>query len=199
MRGQHSLLPSLAVVVLCACVSPDSAGSARRSSASPTAPAALQSDPRSLVQLVNDYRIEMGLAPVRPSPALDLVARRHVDDLERNAPATGVCNLHSWSDRGPWAGCCYTADQAQAECMLEKPREITRGVYESDGYEIAYSNSTVTPSAALNGFKSSPPHLEVILNQDDWQRVEWHAVGAAVSAHYAVVWFGEAADTMVGS
>lgn len=198
MRRQHALIPILAAALL-GCAGADFTRSAARADASPTAPANVLPDPRPLVQVINDYRASLGLAPVPVSPSLMLVAQKHVDDLERNSPAGGICNLHSWSPHGPWEACCYTADQSRAQCMLEKPREITRGGYASSGYEIAYSSPAVTAPAALEGWKGSAAHRKVILNQDAWSRLEWRAVGAAMSAHYAVVWFAADPDTLTGS
>ncbi|HET9986735.1 MAG TPA: CAP domain-containing protein [Longimicrobiales bacterium] len=192
-------MPILAAAILGGCAGADSDGSAQRIASSPTAPANVVTDTRPLVQVINDYRASMGLAPVEVSPSLTLVAQKHVDDLERNSPAGGSCNLHSWSPHGPWEGCCYTADQSKAQCMLEKPREITQGAYASSGYEIAYSSPDVTTASALDGWKQSSPHLKVILNQDEWRRVQWRAVGAAMSGHYAVVWFAADPDPRAGS
>ena len=47
-------------------------------------------------------------------------------DLERHPPS-GQCNTHSWSANARWSACCYTRDHAQARCMWDKPREISRG------------------------------------------------------------------------
>jgi hypothetical protein len=198
VRRQHAFTPLLAAAILGGCAGADLGGSTHRILSSPTAPASAVNDTRPLVQVINDYRASMGLAPVQVSPSLTLVAQKHVEDLERNAPAVGLCNLHSWSFRGPWEGCCYTADQSKAQCMLEKPREITRGDYASSGYEIAYASREVTTASALEGWKRSAAHRGVILNQDEWRRVQWRAVGAAMSEHYAVVWFAADPDPRAG-
>ena len=63
------------------------------------------------------------------------VAEAHVQDLSYNQPVGGQCNMHSWSDRGSWSGCCYTDDHAASQCMWDKPRELTR--YPGNGFEIA--------------------------------------------------------------
>lgn len=148
-----------------------------------------------LATLINDYRVEQGLAAIPLSASLTQVAEAHVNDLEENNPDTGDCTLHSWSENGDWTTCCYTADNAEAECMWMKPEEITGGVYASEGYEIAaLHTSSMNPERALDLWQSSDAHHDVILNRDDWAAVEWKAMGVGISAHYAVAWFGTEDD-----
>lgn len=148
-----------------------------------------------LAGLINDYRVEQGLSSVPLSASLTAVAETHVSDLEDNNPDTGDCTLHSWSGSGAWSACCYTADDAEAECMFSKPTEISGGVYTSDGYEIAVRNTlSMTADLALESWQSSDPHHDVILNRDEWAAVEWKALGVALSTHYAVAWFGREVD-----
>jgi hypothetical protein len=145
-----------------------------------------------LAVLVNEYRQSQGLDPIPLSASLHQVAEVHVQDLEVNEPQGGVCNLHSWSSAGSWTACCYTADHAQAQCMWDKPRELTS--YPGNGYEnAAGGGSGMTPERALEAWKGSPAHHAVILNQRTWTR-PWQALGAAVSDHYAVLWFGHEVD-----
>lgn len=153
-------------------------------------------DTRPLVQVINDFRVAKGLPAIPVSRSLTIIAQKHVEDLERNAPATGACILHSWSDKGPWTPCCYTEDNSQAHCMWDKPREITHRVYDSNGYEIAMGmrGGRVTTQGALEAWRGSPAHLAVVLNEGPWARLNWKSVGAAISDHYAVVWFGEEED-----
>lgn len=147
-----------------------------------------------LLQLVNDYRVEHGLASVPISRSLNAVAAAHVRDLEEHPP-TGQCNLHSWSAAGPWTPCCYTSDHQQALCMWDKPREITRGAYSGDGFEIsAWSGDPISPEQALEIWKSSPAHKDMLLNRGLWTDAAWQAMGGAVYGHYAVVWFGKEAE-----
>jgi hypothetical protein len=87
------------------------------------------------------------------------------------------------------------------------------------GYENAYGAAgfTATPSSALTGWKNSPAHNEVILNNGmqcyccqrilfmwcagDWASAPhgpaWPAMGAGISGGFAVLWFGDATDTQV--
>ena len=146
-----------------------------------------------LADIINQFRQENGLPAIPISSQLTLVAETHVWDLETNHPDQGSCNLHSWSGQGSWTSCCYTSDHAQASCMWNKPREIAG--YPGNGYEIAtgYSSRdwTITPERALESWKGSPPHLDVILNRGKWTTHPWRAMGAGISEHFAVVWFGE--------
>ncbi len=86
-----------------------------------------------------------------------------------NQPDQGSCNMHSWSDKGPWTGCCYTEDHENASCIWSKPEELTD--YDSYGYEIAYYSSWAVDEhrdmakAALEGWKGSPGHNRMILNK----------------------------------
>ena len=100
---------------------------------------------QALCDAINQYRAQNGLGAIPTSVGLGRVARFHVEDLEANQPAAG-CNLHSWSFDDPrWTGCCYTPDHAQAQCMWDKPREISS--YSSAGYEIsAGGGGGITPA-----------------------------------------------------
>ena len=147
---------------------------------------------KEIVDLLNDYRAQNGLSAVPCSPSLMVVADTHVHDLDENQPhAVANCNLHSWSDQGTWSACCYTADHAQAQCMWDKPRELT--VYTGNGYENAAAGAS-SPSAAITMWKNSSAHNAVMLNEGIWASHPWKAVGAALYQGYAVLWFGEQTD-----
>lgn len=153
-----------------------------------------------LCEVINGYRASKGLAEVPISPALMTVAELHVGDLTDHPEiATGNCNLHSWSDGSDlWSGCCYTPDHAQAQCMWSKPAEITASFganqYPGYGYEIAEQGAG-SPEQALELWKSSPPHHDVILNADIWTSYSpWPAMGCGMKGGYGVVWFGDAKD-----
>ncbi len=148
----------------------------------------------SLSATINQYRIEQGLPPIPVSAALSKVARAHVLDLEQHH-FSGECNLHSWSNQGDWSACCYTDDHARAQCMWDKPREISGGLFTGNGFEIAAQYSGVmTTTGALAQWQDSPGHHNVILNKDVWKDLKWQSIGAAVSAHHAVVWFSPESD-----
>jgi len=143
-----------------------------------------------LFKMVNDYRKSKGLTAIPLNEKLQAVAEAHALDLEKYYnPEDKKCNLHSWSNHGKWSSCCYTDDHAQKECMWRKPKEISN--YAGYGFEIAfYSSQTLTPEMALNGWKSSKGHHDVILNRDIWKTQKFKAMGVFISEHYAVIWFG---------
>ena len=144
--------------------------------------------------MLNDYRAENGLAPIPASSSLCVVGDFHVQDLANEAPhAAASCNLHSWSDAGAWSGCCYTSDHAAAQCMWDKPRELT--AYPGNGYEnAAGGGGSLGPAEALDLWKGSPGHNAVMLNEGTWANLTWNAVGVGISGGYAVLWFGEEND-----
>ncbi|MBN2200180.1 MAG: CAP domain-containing protein [Candidatus Aminicenantes bacterium] len=155
---------------------------------------------RELADLINEARAAAGLPSVPLTASLMETARLHVADLNANRPDTGTdprglaCNLHSWSDEGDWTPVCYTSDHHYSTLMWNKPSEIT-GVYDDNGYEIAHGGGgSVTPAGAMNGWKSSPAHLDVILERDIWTGCLWQSLGVAVGDRYAVAWFGEDPD-----
>jgi hypothetical protein len=147
-----------------------------------------------LTDLVFDYRAQNGEAAIPLSPTLMRVAEAHVADLERNPPE-GRCTAHSWSNDGPWSACCYTRDHAQARCMWDKPRELGRGAYAGQGFEIVCRNDDgMTPDAAMACWRGSRLHHDVLLGRGPWREDDWRALGVAMSAHYAVVWVGREAE-----
>jgi len=183
--------------LLSACNSEDISESITDVTESITSDTSDSSDPEestSLADVINQYRVKQGLNAIPLSVSLTMVAEAHVADLENNNPY-GSCNLHSWSNQGNWSACCYTGDHAKAQCMWDKPREITDEIYSGYGYEISAQNSgKMTAKGALEQWKGSTGHHNVILNRDIWADNNWRAIGAAVSAHYAVVWFGTESD-----
>ncbi|GIV36643.1 MAG: hypothetical protein KatS3mg032_1022 [Cyclobacteriaceae bacterium] len=147
-----------------------------------------------LYRLINEYRRLKGLPAIALSAKLSRVAALHARDLAENNPVNDLCNLHSWSDKGNWTPCCYTNDHQAAACMWNKPRELTG--YTGDGFEIAYFHSGgATANAALESWKKSEGHHNVIINRGIWQRISWKAMGVGINQRYAVVWFGFEADS----
>ena len=145
-----------------------------------------------LAETINAYRASMGLHKINISPFLTEVAELHVQDLEENDPARNGCNLHSWSKSKRWSSCCYRPNNDKESCMWDKPREISQGRYSGNGYEIAaWSSHPMTPQYALELWKKSKGHHDIIINSGPWSAVRWRSMGVAISAHHAVVWFGE--------
>jgi uncharacterized protein YkwD len=163
----------------------------------PIVPDECTADEVLLVDLVNEYRADNGLPAIPLSPSLCIVGHTHAEDLQINNPhAPEACNLHSWSDAGTWTPCCYTPDHAQAECMWQKPAELTS--YPGVGYENAAGGGfgPIGAAEALELWKGSPGHNAVILNLDSWADHPWGALGAGMYEGYAVLWFGEEADPL---
>jgi uncharacterized protein YkwD len=152
---------------------------------------------------ITEYRKKKGLETIPVSPALTTVAQAHAKDLADNNPVAGKCNLHSWSNKGKWVPCCYTDNHEEAECMWNKPRELT--AYPGYGYEIAWSSgyagteTKVDAEEVLEDWKSSDGHHAVIINADVWRKLHWNAIGIGIYKGYAVVWFGEEADPATGN
>lgn len=151
-----------------------------------------------LYKLINEYRAAKKLPPVPLSASLTYVAQVHARDIAINRPDKDErCNMHSWSQSKIWKGCCYTRDHKQAECMWNKPKELTG--YIASGFEISAmfagsGNPKTDAQAALNLWKSSSGHNDVIINGDSWNEFNWKAIGIGIYGDYAMVWFGTAPD-----
>lgn len=144
--------------------------------------------------MIMEYRAAKGLNSIPLSPKLTRVAQLHAKDLaEHYDPNNQRCNLHSWSKNGKWTACCYTDDHKQARCMWDKPKEIAG--YPGNGYEISYfSTAGANAEEGLEGWKRSPGHNQVIINEGIWKPVQWNAIGIGLYKEYGVVWFGKEPD-----
>jgi len=156
-----------------------------------------------LPQLINNYRQQQGLPSIKLSSKLSAVAFAHIRDLstyhpEKTCGAKGT--LHSWSNHGNWQGkngdshwkgCCYPDDHSNAPCMWNKPKEIAG--YQDYGYEVSAS-SVSSAQDALNTWKNSSAHNDVILNKGMWSNYQWKAIGALCGGGYACAWFGTLLD-----
>jgi uncharacterized protein YkwD len=162
--------------------------------------AKLSAEELELYELMMAYRKENNLPSIPLSKSLTFVAQTHCNDLTTNTPdVTESCNAHSWSDKGGWTPCCYTSDHAQAACLWDKPRELTN--YTGTGFEIAvgsseprFSKTTTTAQRALDQWKSSVHHNNVVLNKDIWESRTWNAIGIGMKDNFACVWFGKIED-----
>jgi hypothetical protein len=165
----------------------------------PGAPAAppIGARARDLANAINSYRAQNGLPAVPLSARLTQVAEIHARDLPAN-PLPTECNAHSWTSRGAWTSCCYTGDHKQAQCMWSKPREVSG--FDSTGFEIAIGKPGVVSGYVLDShravdlWKSSPPHNDVILNRGQWASVTWKALGAGIIDSHACAWFARDFD-----
>ncbi|MEX2231784.1 MAG: CAP domain-containing protein [Cyclobacteriaceae bacterium] len=155
----------------------------------------LTTEEKKLYDLMMAYRKSKGLGPINLSAKLSQVAQTHAKDLADNYEfdPKNKCNPHSWSVNGNWSSCCYTSDHKQAECMWNKPKEIAG--YASSGYEIAYySSAGASAIEGLEGWKKSPSHNPLMINEGIWKKVNWKAIGIGIHKQYGIVWFGELDD-----
>src|SRR5690606_17639925 len=91
--------------------------------------------------------------------------------------------------------CCYSG--AQWECMCLKPNEISNGRFSG----MAYENWVRAPNAevAVNAWKNSPSHNELMLNLNGWAASTWKSMGAFTCEYYYSLWFSEHEDPDFGA
>ena len=149
-----------------------------------------------LYYMINAYRESLGLPKLSFSKSLTEVARAHVRDSNTYTPENQVDsrgikgNLHSWSGNGSWTPVVYTSDHYYMYDMWSKPREITN--YTGNGYEISASGRRISPETALDLWKDSPGHNQVMATTGMWSDLK--TMGVSIDGHYAHVWFGSDAD-----
>ncbi len=147
----------------------------------------LSGEERELYEIMMQYRAEKGLPRIPLSKSMTIVANRHARDLYENVKDV----THAWSDAPYVKGKPETYPS-----MWTAPQRFGTG-YPGNGYEIAHGGSdgyTATPNGALEGWKGSPPHNAVMVNQGIWKDANWQAVGVAIYMNYAVAWFGKEPD-----
>ncbi len=153
-----------------------------------------------LYNQIMDYRRSKGLKKIPLSNSLTIVAQTHCKDLYENNPDSNKgCNAHSWSENEKWTGCCYSPDHKQANCMWDKPKELTS--YQGYGFEIACGSSkdglkdfNMTADYAIKSWKGSTHHNKVLINAGIWKDFEWNAIGIGIHKGFATVWFGKKLD-----
>ena len=146
-----------------------------------------------LYRMINEYRRQYDLPPVPLSVSLCFVARTHVKDLLLNHPDQDPCNLHSWSDKGPWKPFCYPADENKKGSVWDKPKELSK--YPGKAYEIVYwENDTVNIDSVISFWKSIEYFNSFLMSNGKWSGKRWNAIGIGIYLNYAVAWFGEAPD-----
>ena len=158
----------------------------------------LTSEEELLYSMIMNYRKENNLPAIPISDKLTQVAKAHAIDLVENYifNPTNKCNPHSWSKKGNWTSCCYTNDHKEASCMWDKPKEIAG--YQGNGYEIAYySSAGANAQEGLAGWKISPGHNPLLVNEGIWSSMKWEAIGVAIYKEYGLVWFGDVADDSI--
>lgn len=154
----------------------------------------LTAEEQKLYELLMQYRKSKNLPTIPLSGKLTQVARLHAEDLNAHYDMdNSTCNPHSWSSNGKWVACCYTDDHKNPKCMWRKPQEING--YPGNGYEIAYySSEGANATEGIEGWKLSPGHNPVMINEGIWKSITWKAVGVAVRGDYGLIWFGELED-----
>jgi len=152
------------------------------------------SEQQRMIDLVNQYRISKGKSAVNTSYWLTATAMLHTIDRRDNGypDAYGCSSGHSWSGKsslftGP---CCYSG--ANWQCMGLKPGEISKNRYSGIGYENWVQAGSV--EAALEAWKASVAHNEVMLNLNGWSGSTWKSMGAGVCGGFYGIWFSETAD-----
>jgi hypothetical protein len=155
----------------------------------------LNDEERKLYNIIMSHRKARGLPQIPLSKSLTYVAQTHARDVSMNRPVHGECNGHSWSDKGKWTPCCYTADHAQANCMWLKPSELTG--YTGYGFEIGIitvPGYTLGAEMMFAGWQTSPQHYALIVNNAPWENSHWKAIGIGIYKEFGCVWFGIAED-----
>ncbi|HEX8461789.1 MAG TPA: hypothetical protein VF623_10175 [Segetibacter sp.] len=156
----------------------------------------IYSEEMKLYNMIMEYRKIHNLAIIPLSKSLTFVAQEHCKDLSanhNNNSLAGTCNMHSWSQSSKWSSCCYTPDHRFAQCMWDKPKELTS--YGDTGYEISFGTSSLANAdMALNSWIGSSTHNQVILNEGIWKNANWNAIGIGIKNGYATVWFGLSVD-----
>ena len=153
-----------------------------------------------LVQKIEEYRAQNGLPSIPVSRSLSIVAARHDEDMLYNLGGyqigiPGQNNAHGWSDAA------YNAlDSSTYSAVWTAPQRLGTA-YTGNGYEILTgylapfsATVTITPDVALNSWKGSPAHNNVILNLDVWKNITWTAIGVGMQNGVASIWFGADAD-----
>ncbi|MDP2424505.1 MAG: hypothetical protein U1C46_09925 [Bacteroidales bacterium] len=159
----------------------------------------LNQEEAALFDELNRYRLENGLPIIALSYSLTQVAQLHCRDLARHEPHKKKnCNLHSWTQNGPWSACCYSSDHKRAACMWNKPRELT--LYPAEGYEIAfyssfpYNNPHDYAMDAISNWSQSHGHNNVMINRLNWENLQWMAMGVGFYQGYSTIWLGTVPD-----
>ena len=148
---------------------------------------------------IMDYRASVGLAPIPLSRGLTTTAGRHVADIRENVWAEGRYlppgGLHGWSDAR------YDADRSP-EAMHDAPTRLGTG-YPGEGHEISIAGTVLDADSALDGWKHSPGHNALLVEEGGWADPGFAAIGigfdtspgpGVFAGRSFTVWFGDVAD-----
>ena len=142
----------------------------------------ISTEEKELFKIINDYRIANKLPPIELSESLSVVANRHLIDLNINVKFF----THGWSN------CPFDLkDEKTWDCVFNAPQRLKTD-YQGNGYENLFHNlnGSVTPQLALEAWKKSRPHNNLILNLEIWNDTVFDAFGIAINGNYAAMWFG---------
>jgi hypothetical protein len=146
-----------------------------------------------LAEMINNLRKQNRLPEIALSTSLTVVAKLHVNDLQSNRPDTSICSTASWSNKGNWTPCCFTALAPNFECIWGKPKELTS--YNFRGYEIVhYEEGIIQVDSMFALWLKTPAVLDMILGRNTHNDKRWAAIGLAVGENYVSVWLGQRAD-----
>ncbi|EJP66337.1 Allergen V5/Tpx-1 family protein [Beauveria bassiana ARSEF 2860] len=165
-----------------------------------------------LYKLLIEYRKEVNVQypkiaqdpEIARSPTLDKVARTHIDNPYFETGST--CNPHSWTatadKEAKWKSCCFNIGQANTwPCMWDKPREISGGQFQGNGYEVYHGGNPnvytapMTAEGCLNAFKNSTGHNPVLINNGTWSTMKWESVGCGMGKGQCAIWFSPEKDS----
>ncbi|KAH8707395.1 putative acetylxylan esterase A [Beauveria bassiana] len=165
-----------------------------------------------LYKLLIEYRKEVNVQnpkiaqdpEIARSPTLDKVARTHIDNPYFETGST--CNPHSWTatadKEAKWKSCCFNIGQANTwPCMWDKPREISGGQFQGNGYEVYHGGNPnvytapMTAKGCLNAFKNSTGHNPVLINNGTWSTMKWESVGCGMGKGQCAIWFSPEKDS----
>ena len=125
----------------------------------------VNSDEKTLFDLINKYRLANGRGEVRLSAPLSMVANRRMLDLKQNLKVL----THSWSN------CNYDIkDEKTWNCVTDSPKRLNSG-YNGQGYETLYRTAMgrALPVPALDAWKKSTLHNSIILNLNTFKAVSY--------------------------
>lgn len=141
----------------------------------------LSENENELFGLINDYRTQNKLSNIPIGTTACLVANRHILDLNLNLRYL----THSWSN------CQYDGNKTETyKCMTDAPKTFFPNFTDS-AFENAYytSGKKVNVVDALEGWKKSPLHNAVLLNQNIFQKQIWTEGCVAIQGKFAALWF----------
>ncbi|MBK9290598.1 MAG: SPOR domain-containing protein [Bacteroidetes bacterium] len=153
----------------------------------------LSDDENRLATLINQLRQQHRLPEIALSASLTFVAKTHVNDLQLNRPDTSICSTASWSNKGQWTPCCFTALAPRFECMWNKPRELTN--YTFRGYEIShFEEGIIHVDSLFSIWMRTPAVVDMLLGRNAHSDKRWAVMGIAIGENYASLWLGQRPD-----